>query len=108
MHLPYTYLTRPDNLLMCVCVQCMCLHTKPKRDEMSPAFIRGLLNCQMGEGREKGREREKERHLPIKEESTKKKIDLFSFSSIIQDVYYVLLCAAANFMPQRFLTTANN
>lgn len=29
------------------------------------------------------------------------KIELFSFPSIIQDVYYLLLCAAANFMPQQ-------
>lgn len=30
-------------------------------------------------------------------------MELFSFPSIIQDVYYLLQCAEANFMPQQIL-----
>lgn len=71
---------------------------------MSIGVIRGLLNCQMVEGGGKWkREREDKRRLQTqKEKEKKKKIELFSFPSVIQDVYYLLVCAAANFMPQRF------
>lgn len=34
-------------------------------------------------------------------------MELFSFPSIIQDVYYLLQCAAANFMPQQILAPAH-
>lgn len=85
----------------------MCLQTKPKRDQLSVAVIRELLNCQMAEGGEKGREGGGET-VTDREREEKENIELFSCPSIIQDVYYLLLCAAANFMPQRFLAAANN
>lgn len=34
-------------------------------------------------------------------------MELFSFPSIIQDVYYLLQCAEANFMPQQILAPAH-
>lgn len=56
-----------------VCVQCMCLQTEPKKNQLSVAVIRELLNCQMGEGGARGGEREEERQLPTEKESRKEK-----------------------------------
>lgn len=44
-----------------------------------------------------------ERPLPTEEGGA---MELFSFPSIIQHVYYLLQCAEANFMPQQILAPA--
>lgn len=90
-------------LLVNLCVRvCVCFTKLPKRDHLSVVVIKELLNCQMGgEGRKKVSKIRWEM-VRDRERVHQEKIELFSFLSIIQDVYYLLLCAAANFMPKHF------
>lgn len=99
---PSSYL-RIEAICWWICVfVCVCFTKLPKRDHLSVVVIKELLNCQMGgEGRKKGSKIRWEM-VRDRERVHQEKIELFSFLSIIQDVYYLLVCAAANFMPKHF------